>query len=266
MSSSVGEDEGIVSELQRMIEEFSSTPHAELEARVGRFEHADDGHNFFFAGHPLERKALVGNLIQRLEHQCAMESARPPLERKWTALPPVVMVRSQYSNGVRCTTTSVAGGGEGGQHERNRSDYCRKRSVACVDAWINAAFDLRFELCTEEPIDPSANPAIQKEVNEIRPEAVRLIHRKSFICRTECGATLRYDISKTSPLGDAKHKCVDTPCIYHCELELTDNGGSDPRDVAVVFLSHAKALLGTCSAQDGAPLPSPQCISYVCSR
>jgi hypothetical protein len=228
--------------LQEMVHHVRYSDTYELEIRLGLVTE-----RCFLSGYDHQYKHVVNRLITRLKRNCK-------LLPQWTMKDQYMFMRAEYEDGIR--QTCMPGNGT--------SNYETKRNLQNVDlVCLSHPLDLRCSLSVETPVHPMSSLYTQA------PKSVRVIQRATFheeFC--EKGHILcqfQYDVSKVTPKAKDKFKCTQSPCRYHCEIELTntlhpiaDKKEEERQDkcIARALLFRGGSFLGT-HTMDGIKLPLP---------
>lgn len=245
--------------LIRMIQHIRDNPdkNIELEVRVGQFT----SENNFKAGYSHEHLKLIYRMLQRLTKNTKHEE----LKKTWTKEPEYMMMRCEYPDDLRKTCRPPF-----------PEEYMIKKKYEKIDVLTDRQYHLRFSLSDEQKNDITKNPTLYESIKQNPPTSVRYIYKHCFqeivpACTDikdakDTGNTkdakdtkeetiiFHWEISKVSDPAPNKKKSTETPCTYHCELELKTKLLPIQNEteamlkntlLADLILSRAKALLGT---------------------
>jgi len=221
------------------------TESLELEARVGKFTSEHE----FVAGYPTELIPLVTKLLSRLSKSAQVEATR------WQSIPKYQMIRAFHDKGLRQTCRPG--------HE---AEFTLKQLVGKLDLMTDRDYHLRVSLCKETTVEMTKHHPMYDTVTKKPPVSVRYVLRASFLETVTPEIVFQWDISKTSPEAPNKIKAAESPCFYHCEVELKtkltpmeDKVAEKTQDelITELLLTRAQSFLGTTFWSQGQLLPLP---------
>ncbi len=222
----------------------------ELEVRVGKFTSEHD----FVAGYPKELIPLVTKLLSRLSKSAQVDPTR------WQSIPKYQMIRAFHDKGLRQTCRPG--------HE---AEFTLKQQIGKLDLMTDRSYHLRVSLCKENTIEMTKNHPMYNTVTKNPPVSVRYVQRASFLETVNSEIIFQWDISKTSSEAPNKIKAAESPCSYHCEVELKtklapleDKVAEKSQDELItdLLLTRAQSFLGTTFVSKGQflPLPPPKLV------
>lgn len=214
----------------------------EFEVRVGQFNNESE----FLSGYTHDHVKLINRLMQRLQKNTTHDE----LKQTWHMSEKFVVMRCEYDKGIRKTC-----------RPNFPEEYMMKKRVGKLDLMTNRQYHLRASLSKESPIDVQ-QPGYEY-LKKSAPNSMRYISRASFLETVPYvgshsnelpSIVFQYDISKVSESASTKKKCTESPCTYHCEIELKtklipiqDKNIENQHNslIADLILARACALLGT---------------------
>jgi len=236
----------------RMIQ-YMRTNHGEnleLEVRVGQFT----TDNQFHPGYTHEHLKVINRLLQRMQHNTEHET----MKQHWSMEDKYMVMRCEYDKGVRKTCRPTF-----------PETYMVKKRVGKIDMITDRQYHLRFSLSRETAIQLTRNHHLYDTVKRNPPKSVRYLLRASFVEKVPSLSgdsaddfSFQWDISKVSDTASNKKKSTESPCTYHCEIEvktkllpLADKEKEHQQDclLADLLIARSKALLGTTYLQKDQP-------------
>ena len=221
-------------------------PGSVLTIRVGLFGKGGE----FVNGYQYEHMSLVSKLRACLQKTCAERS-------NWKHEPDVLLMRSDYTDQVRSTTTVL---------QNTKTPVVTKRTrLRHIGMSTNRQYDLLATLTHETVLTAEQNKELFRIISIKEPRSVRFIQKVVFIehvTHADYVITLRYDIAKISPKGATKMASTGQACSYECAVTFADvvesNSHTTQKDpalnqiVAQLLLSRAVSLLGSYRNDRGA--------------
>ena len=195
-----------------MVHRTRTQPGSQLAIRVGHF--GTNGE--FINGYQYEHMTLVSKLRACLKKTCAERS-------NWACEPDILLMRSDYTDQVRSTTTV----------SQNTLIVTKKTRLQHLGVSTNREYDLLVSLTHETVITPDQNSELFRVMNRREPKSVRFIQKALYqevVTHDDLIVTLKYEILKISPKGVTKIASTGQPCSYECSVTFVSVRGCDGRD------------------------------------